>query len=193
MITKYKSRDNSKKVAQKKHLKSKNTSAGKHCCQGDIYARNSPPTNAKENGAGQESVAWRGWQSCWCKEGRRACAKAADCLLLSLQLHYLCALVATPKWKTATADAPTLPNVAYPSVLWIYLLQEKMMLMQRQPPLLLWQPTEKSSYQNDQEGSQRLRRYSFPFAWWFAATYQWLGCDTLSFDLSPSFCFQFAF
>lgn len=39
-------------VAQKKHLKSKNKSAGKHCCQGDIYARNSPLTNIKANSAG---------------------------------------------------------------------------------------------------------------------------------------------
>lgn len=117
--------DNSRKVAQKRHLKSKNTSAGKHCCQGDIYAKNTPLTDIKANSAGKDSVAWCSWQSCWCKEGRRACAKTADCLLLSLQLHYLCALIAAPKWKMTAADAPTLPKVAYTFVFWTSLLQEK--------------------------------------------------------------------
>lgn len=193
MVAKYKSRDNSRKVAQKRHLKSKNTSAGEHGCQGDIYARSTPLTDVKANSAGKDSVAWCGWHSCCCKEGRRAGTKAADCLLLSLQLHYLCALRATPRWKMTTADAPTLPKVAYPSVFWTSLLQEKMLLMQQQPPSLLWQPAEKSSSQNDREGSQMLRKCSFAFTWWFAATYQHLGCDIVSFDFSLSFCFQFAF
>lgn len=67
-----------------------------------------PLTDITANSAGKESVAWCSWQSCWGKERSRACAKAADCLLLSLQLHYLCALIATPKWKTTAAEAPNM-------------------------------------------------------------------------------------
>lgn len=170
VIIKYKSRDNSRKVAQKSHLKSKSTSAGKHCCQGDIYARSTPLTDIKANSAGKESVAWCSWHSCWCKERGRAWPR--QLIAFSSPCNYTTCV----HWellqseKQLTADAPTLPKVAYPSGFWTSLPQEKMLLME-QPPSLLWrQPAEKSSSQNDQEELQMLRKYSFGFAWWFGAT-----------------------
>lgn len=86
---------------------------------------------------------------------------------------------------------PLCPALLFPS------RKRRVLLMQQQPPLLSWhQPTEKSSIQNDQERSQILRKYSFPFAWGFAAIYQWLGYGIVSLDFSLSFkerCFQFDF
>lgn len=94
--------------------------------------------------------------------------------------------------KQLTADAPTLPKLAYPSVFWTSLLQGKMLLMQ-QPSLLWHQPTEKSISQNDQEGLQMLRIYSFGFAWWSAATYQWLGCGIVLLISLSAFVFNLPF
>ena len=86
---------------------------------------------------------------------------------------------------------PLCPTLLFPS------RKCRVLLMQQQPPSLSWhQPTEKNSFQNDQETSKILRKYSFTFAWGFAATYQWLGRDIVSFDFSLSFkewCSQFAF
>lgn len=183
MITKYKPRDNSRKVAQKRHLKSKNTSAGKHCCQGDIYAGNTPLTDIRANSAGKDSVAWCSWHGCWCKEGRRAYAKAADCFLLSLQLHYLCALIATPKWKMTTANAPTLPKVAYPSVFWTSLLQEKNATNAAAATFALMTANREKQFSKWLGGITNAEKILLCLVI-FSPTYECLGCDIVSWFLS---------
>lgn len=114
------------------------------------------------------------------KKGIGLCDKAIDCLLLSLQLYYLCIEIAIPKWKTTAADALTLVNLVYPSVSSTSLTQQKMQSFAIATSAAFALLTEKSSFQNDQERSQILRKYSF--AWGFAATYQWLGYDIVCLD-----------
>lgn len=144
-------------------------------------------------------MAWCIWHSCWCKERNRALCPG-NWLLSPLSATTL--PVHTNSYSKVKNDYCGCTHTGKTALSLCVLhfsspAENAVLLMQQQPPLLSWhQPTEKSSIQNDQERSQILRKYSFPFAWGFAAIYQWLGYGIVSLDFSLSFkerCFQFDF
>ena len=111
MITKYKSKDSSRKVAQKRHLTSTHRQAS-IAAEAASYTRNTPLTDITANCAGEESVGWCSWHSCWCKERNRALCQGNG---LPSPLSAATIPVRTnscSKWKVSSVGALTLAKLA---------------------------------------------------------------------------------